>query len=165
MKPGLLQGRQPLFWAAASLLALLVLLAIAFLAGACYYSNVLRDDALSVEHHAPRYDITVVSVSDNTVTLDAAKKDAHGDWQQVGVMGLEWPGGYARLGRILELDRETQVVQRELTLLSGALSQGMAVDTDGYSFPFDPVAGRGLDFQEVAVTDSLGNWQLPSLVR
>lgn len=133
-------------WGAAGAAILLTLVTAAFLASACHYSDVLRHDALSVEYNPPSYGIVVVSGGDGTITLDPGAKGPSGDCQQDGIIGLEWPGGYGKLGAILAKDTGTQVVERKFALVSGEITAGTLANTDGFAFPTDPLVGRDLEF-------------------
>lgn len=65
-------------------------------AGGWYYA----DELLQVRTAPPDYPIEVVAIAGSTVTLSGPGA------QEPGVVGLEWPGGFARLGPEIDLDGE-----------------------------------------------------------
>src|SRR3972149_5137580 len=103
-------------------ITLLFIAAVAVFGVAWHYTNVLDAGALRPDLDAPAFDLRIVAVSDATVTLAADGADADDDWRRPGVWGLEWEGGYARVGRILP--READQVTREPVRVVGQAGPG-----------------------------------------
>ena len=146
-------------WKVPTLVALaVVLLAIIGLGGiGWYYSGVLRNDALVVDHTSSEPDLDVVAIGEGQVTLrvtDRTKSD--GPWTKSGIWGLEWDGGYDQVGAILEIS--DQEVLRERFPITGKLELGEAVRLDSFAFPDDPQTAYGLPFEEVAFPSPLGEF-------
>ena len=140
-----------------SFVALLLVAIVGVAAGGWYYSNVLKNDALVVDHTPSEPDLEVIAVGEGRVTLgvtDRTKSD--GPWTKDGIWGLEWNGGYAQVGAIFEID--DREVLREFLLVTGDLSAGETVRLDSYSFAGDPQTARGLPFEEVAYSSPLGDF-------
>ncbi|MEE8362669.1 MAG: alpha/beta fold hydrolase, partial [Dehalococcoidia bacterium] len=101
----------------------------------------------------------VAAAGDGTVTL--AHPSGDGVWSEAGLWGLEWAGGYARVGRILATGDGT--VTRELTPLTGTPAPGEAARLDRVAFPENPLAAHGLAYEDVTFTSpvgELGAWLL-----
>lgn len=133
--------------------------AVALFGGGWYYSNEIRDGALRVEHEPPEFDLEVAAAGDGTVTL--AHPGGDGVWSEAGLWGLEWAGGYARVGRILATGDGT--VTRELTPITGTPAPGEAARLDRAAFPENPLAAHGLAYEDVTFTSpvgELGAWLL-----
>ncbi|MGC9670858.1 alpha/beta hydrolase family protein [Planosporangium sp. 12N6] len=69
--------------------------------------------------------------------------------------GLLWPTGHARLGAVVRTDRAT-VVRRVDEVTRGVLRAGMRAGMSSAVFDGDPLAARGLPFEEVTVPGELG---------
>ena len=125
---------------------------------AWYYTDVLNDGAFKVKRELPERDLVVRSVAEGAITL-APSGDAADAWQQDGVFGLEWEGGYAQVGKILDLHKDRVV--RELR--SGTPPRpGTRVRLDSFAYRPDPGA-IGLTFSEVPIATPLGEapaWRL-----
>lgn len=76
------------------------------------------------------------------------------DSERPGVYGLEWSGGHAIAGAIVDSDRDT--VTRHLRAVRGYLVPEMEVGIESYVYPGDPRQAFGLPFEEVEVPDELG---------
>ena len=78
-------------------------------------------------------------------------------------LGLIWPGGYARLGAMLDVNKTTVV--REVTSVDrGTLRPGVRGCTTARVFDGDPMSARGLAYSEVIVHGELGDlpaWLVP----
>jgi pimeloyl-ACP methyl ester carboxylesterase len=134
----------------------LLLVAAALLGFSCYYAGLLEDGALKVDQERPAYDLRVVSITDGRIELEA-QPDASDDWRQDGLLGIEWPGGYARAGRILQTDGWRVV--RELIRSHGALPRaGDLVRLDSFAYPAAPQDALNASVQEVTVTSDLGDF-------
>jgi len=78
------------------------------------------------------------------------------------VTGLEWPGGYGRLGAVL--DRTPTGVTRVFTPLVGRPEPGQPVAVDPFAYPGDPGTAVGLPFDDVILGSELGGlptWYVP----
>lgn len=138
-------------------LGIVVVGSAAVAGGGWYYSNQLRDEALVPANDPPEPDLKVLSLEEGVVTLGVtpeASKDGY--WTEDGVFGLEWEGGYGRVGAILEID-DRQVV-REFSPLHGAPEVGDVARLDSFAFPGDPQQAHGIPFEEVTFTSALGNF-------
>jgi len=120
-----------------------------------YYSESLKSGALEPDRTPDKLDLRVAALGGGRVTL-AVTKDAKsdGDWTKPGVLGIEWPGGYAQAGAILQID--SGGVVREFEPLKGDLKVGDRVRLDSFAFPRDPLEGRGIPFKDVSLSSELG---------
>lgn len=142
------------------LLALFVVVLIAIVGlvgGGWYYSNVLRNSALVVDHDPSEPDLEVAGITGRQVTLRVTgQAESDGPWTKDGIWGLEWEGGYARVGRILEVTDED--VLREFFPVTGDLRNGDLVRLDSFSFEGTPQVALGIPFEEVAFSSPLGKF-------
>ena len=69
---------------------------------------------------------------------------------------MEWDGGYAQVGPIIELGEDR--VTRELTLVSDQLAVGQAVRLAGNAFDGNPSEVHGIPFDEVTFVSELGDF-------
>jgi pimeloyl-ACP methyl ester carboxylesterase len=79
-----------------------------------------------------------------------------------GTYGLDYDGGYGRLGPIGS--RRADGVVRAFTSEHGALAPGTPARVDTYAYDGDPRSALGLDYQDVSVHDELGDfpaWYVP----
>ena len=142
--------------------ALLAVSAVALLAfgglaaGGWYFSDRLKGGALEPDRDPDELDLQVVSLGEGRVTLRATEKAGDdGAWREDGLFGLEWEGGYGRVGSILGIDDE-QVV-REFFAVGGAPEVGDLARMDSFAFPRDPQEAHGIGFREVSFTSELGD--------
>jgi len=127
------------------------------LRGGWYYADALKHEALEVDHSSPAPDLRVVALGRDGITLaTTAGTDDTGDWRRPGTFGLEWEGGYGRVGSIMALNGR-QVV-REFEPVDGSPQAGLAVRLDSFAFPGDPQEAYGLPFEDVTVTSPLGGF-------
>lgn len=99
-----------------------------------YYSGQIEDGALRVKHDPAKYEVEVVALEDGRITLSfPTEEDLR---KEPRMMGLEWPGGYARVGETLEIDGNKAL--REYAPLEGALAMGDRVRFDNFAYPGDP---------------------------
>lgn len=117
-----------------------------------YYSSQIEDGALAVEHEPEEYDIRVIALEGDRVTLESPE-DAD-PRKEPRTTGLEWPGGYAAVGGILAVDGPTAV--RSHTPVEGALREGSLVRYDKFAYPGDPERAHGIPFTEVRFAAPLG---------
>ncbi len=122
-----------------------------------YFSDRLKGGALEPDRDPDELDLQVVSLGEDSVTLRATEKASDdGDWTEDGLFGLEWEGGYGRVGAIQELD-EQQVV-REFFAVRGAPEVGELVRMDSFAYPGDPQQAHGIPFEEVTFVSELGEF-------
>lgn len=122
-----------------------------------YYAEVLRDGALKPDREPDELDLEVTALDEGRVTLRPTDKaDEDGDWTHRGTFGLEWAGGYAQVGEIL--DRDDEQVVREFFPWRGSLRVGDMVRLDSFAFPGDPQQAHGIPFEEVTFPARLGNF-------
>ena len=143
----------PGFWA----LVVILIGIVGLSGGGWYYANVVRHDALVVDHTPSKPDLKVVAITADRVTprvTSRAKTD--GSWTKAGIWGLEWDAGYAQVGTILEVN--DQEVVREFLHVTGDLSIGDLVRLDSVSFVGTPKVALGLPFEEVSFSSPLGGF-------
>jgi len=138
--------------------ALLLALGAAALAGVgWYYADALKSGALVPDHDQPIFDLRVVAVDGEKITLEATDEtDTEGDWVRDGIFGLEWSGGYGQVGDILERSGETEV--RRFFPLTATPAVGVSARLDSFAFPADPLEAHGIGFQEVSYDSPLGEF-------
>ena len=145
-------------WPRRLLVAVLALLAVFYHGGGWYFSNVIRDRALSgAERRASldlSPDLTVEAVTAGAVVLRPIGDGPTGLTLD-GTFGLRWDGGYGQVGAITS--RGGQDVSRSFTLLQGdPPSIGADAQLDARAYP-DPAAA-GVDVREVTVRGPLGDY-------
>ncbi|MBA8929838.1 hypothetical protein BC739_007071 [Kutzneria viridogrisea] len=145
--PGVRRGRAPRIVIVSTASALVVVLGLLLGVG-WYYSGELLDPAKAVPGYG---DVSLGATAVNGVSAVSLQKG--GDTANEGLWGLEWPGGFAHLGKVLSQD-DTKVV-RELVLGTAPPSDTKVRMTPAM-WPSDPKAALGLDFQEVRVQSELG---------
>jgi len=146
-------------WRTLTLLAVGFIFAslLAVFAGGWYYSDQLKDGAFSVKHESDELDVQVIAVEDGRITLRATPEaDEDGDWAHAGVYGLEWVGGYGRVGEIVE--REGSQVVRLFEPLEGVPRPEEMARLDSYAFPGNPFKAHGIAFEEVTYASPLGEF-------
>lgn len=138
---------------------LALFLIVAVLGIGWYYSGQIEDGALRVKHDPEEYDVEVVALDDGRITLRSpTEEDLR---KEPRTMGLEWSGGYARVGEMLEIDGNE--VLREYELLEGTLAVGDRVRFDKFAYPGDPMRAHNISFEEVRFASPLGDlaaWQV-----
>ena len=138
---------------------LAIFLLVAVLGIGWYYSGQIEDGALRVKHDPEEYDVEVVALDDGRITLGfPAEEDLR---KEPRTMGLQWPGGYARVGENLEIDGNEAI--REYTPLEGVLPVGERVRLDKYAYPGDPMRALDISFEEILFASQLGDlaaWQV-----
>ncbi|MGH2676831.1 MAG: alpha/beta hydrolase [Actinomycetota bacterium] len=140
--------RRVALWTAAGLAVVLI---VALVGGGWYYSDQIEADLLSVQNEAPEYDVRVLAVDADRVTLQRTD-----DTVLRGTYGLEWPGGYGQITQILEASPGR--VQREFRLLQGSLSAGQRARVRSSAFPGDPEQAFGLPFDHTEYSSDLGRF-------
>ncbi|MCZ6631565.1 MAG: hypothetical protein O7D28_09480, partial [Actinobacteria bacterium] len=97
-----------------------VLVAVFYGGGGWFFSSLLFDDALSGEQRRADlvdivYDVTVVAVGENTVTLEVPA-DPPNELSTGELWGLRWEGGYGQVG-VITAEDSTGVTRRFTQLL------------------------------------------------
>ncbi len=131
---------------------LVVLLVAGALVVAWYFAGV----AVAVTHGVDR-PLTASPAAAGAVRLSDGT-DAGLD----GTYGLDFDGGYGRLGPVAT--RGADGVVRAFTAGHGTLAPGTPARVDTYGYDGDPRTALGLDYQDVAVHDALGDfpaWYVP----
>ncbi len=127
------------------------ILAVASLvAGSCWTTGEIRRSAFHVDHDPDEFELRVAAVESGLVTVRGANRDLRRD----GVFGLQWPGGYGRMGEIVSVDGDA--VTRRWSLLEGELAAGDSVRLDVFAMPHDPLRAHGIAFREVTYRAQLG---------
>ncbi len=137
-------------------LAFLVVLLAVLALGGWYISNELKRGALMPSRNPGQHDLEVVDIREGQVTLrltPLANED--GPWRRDGIWGLQWDGGYARVGAIVDITG--QQVIREFHPLSEHPSIGEMVHLDSFAYPGDPKEALGLSYQDVSFSSPLGD--------
>lgn len=145
-------------WPRRLLVGVLVLLAVFYLGGGWYFSNVIRDRALSgAERRASLAfspDLTVQAVTGDAVVLRPIGDGPTGLTLD-GTFGLRWDGGYGQVGRITS--RNGGDVSRSFSLLEGdPPATGAEAQLDPRAYP-DPSAA-GVDAPDVVINGPLGDY-------
>jgi alpha-beta hydrolase superfamily lysophospholipase len=145
-------------------LAVVVVLAVAFFSAGWYFAGQIRSGALKVEPAAPirAYDdVRVVGLSDGRVQLRAL-----GDQPSLvkpELYGIAWRGGTGHLGASVSVSGG--VVTRPLTVASGSPPvAGQPALLDRAYFLGDPGTALGIPVQDVVVQGPLGplpSWYFP----
>lgn len=147
-------------WPRRAALGAAMVLVLAY-AGVGWYISGEIISALEVKPRTTTYDVDVVEVTADSITLVVPESDEAVE-NLDAVMGLRWEGGYAQLGPgTTTAAGET----RPFRLLEGdppPIGADVAV-FDGFAFPGDP-AGLGLVFQTVTYPGPNGDldaWFIP----
>ena len=126
--------------------ALAVVAAVGF---AAVQSWSFSSDVVIPDHSGPPYELDVHAAAPGQVTLT---RDEYSE--RPGVYGLEWRGGHAILGRVL--DRDADTVTRTVRAVRGRLRVGAETRIDTNVFHGDPRSARGLPYESVEVRGELG---------
>ncbi len=124
-----------------------------------YYSNLIEDGALRVKHDPPEYEVEVVALEDGQVTLRFPTEEEL--LKEPRTMGLEWPGGYARVGGNIEATGNEAL--REYELIEGALAVGDLVRFEKNAYPGDPLRAHSISFEDIRFAAPIGEfdaWQV-----
>jgi len=143
-------------WVLRGVIAVLVLALAGVLGVAWYFSGV----AIAVGNHQLVPGTTVVALSPDRSTVQLAR--GH-DPEMAGVQGLEWAGGYGRLGAVLDAGPTTVI--RSFTPVQGLPDVGTRAGIDADAYPGDPRTALGLAFEEVRPRSDVGylpTWYMPA---
>lgn len=109
------------------------------------------------DHSGWAPDVRVERLAPGRIVLERGE-----DSERPGVYGLEWSGGHAIAGAIVDSDEDT--VTRRLRAVRGYLTAKMDVGIDSNVFSGDPGQAFGIPFAGVDVPDELGPmpaWSIP----
>ncbi|MFQ5522359.1 MAG: alpha/beta hydrolase [Acidimicrobiia bacterium] len=142
-------------------LALLFLLSTGLLlVGGIIYAEGVKRSALVVRGPRRTFGVWVRGLLNSRVVLAAV--EPHQGIGHPGILGLWWPEGYGRLGRVegvvgLEVTRSFEHLVGEPPPLcpQGPLENCPPVDIEAYAYPSDP-SDAGLGFEEVTYETPLG---------
>jgi uncharacterized protein len=140
-------------WLAAAAAALLASLTIG-VALSWHFS----DRVLAPDHSEWSPQVQVEGLPPGRIVLERTE-----DTERPGVYGLEWTGGRAIVGAVLDADEET--VTRQLRTRRGYLVPDMDIGLEPNTFGGDPRQAFGLPFKDVAVGGELGPmpaWFVPA---
>ncbi len=126
----------------------MLILSVGFGGSSWYYAGLIEDGGLRIDR-TREYEVRVVSIDGDTITLDAPDDDLRPD-----LLGLEWPGGYGRADGALGPDGDFEV--RGYGPVIGELSPGDMIRFDKQAFFDDPLAARGVPFTEVTYESPIG---------
>lgn len=139
----------------------MAVVAVAVLAGlSCYFAGRIELGTLHVDHSFD-LDLRVVTSGNGRIEFEALE-GASQNRTKDGIWGLEWPGGYGRVGRIIEIDGKRVV--RELSAYWDQPALGTLVRVDSLSFPPDPQKALGVAYQDVTISSLAGDfpaWLIP----
>lgn len=127
-----------------TLLSLVLVLALAAGAVGWYYA----DELLLVNPGEPERPLEVVAVADGSVTLVGEPPE------DAPITGLEWDGGYARVGA--ELSRDGTTVERELIPYPDVPDVGTPARLHFYASPPELSSVSELSVEEIAFDAELG---------
>ncbi len=126
-----------------------LIVAVALLAVAGWMqSEQIESRLLQVSEQPVAYDLEVLAVTSDTVTLPLSKEA-----EAPGVWGLEWVGGYAVVGEVVATTETT--VTREIVMQSGVLRPGANAVIDRYAVESNP-ADCGVEYTNVFYEGPLG---------
>ena len=132
---------------------------VIFLAAAWYYADMLKDKALSVEREPTFFDLRVVSVGDDTMTLEPVVEDPTDRWEKVGIWGLEWEGGYGRIELSNPVTEDSPTIH-QFTMIKNEPAIGTLVTVDGFAFRGNPKTTRGITFEDILIQSFVGDCAL-----
>ena len=134
-----------------------LLVSLGLIGSGWYYSGVLKDQGLVPDWSWPDFDLEVVIVEEDQITLRAtAETEEDGPWIQDGIWGLELANSYHRVGSIVEV-RDREVVREFFPNDSRPLVGEMA-RLNSSSYSSDPQDAFGIAFQEVFFSSPLGEF-------
>ena len=139
-------------WLIAGIAVPIVLIAIGAAVSWHFSSAVLVPD-----HSQWAKDVEVERLPPGRIVLARDKET-----ERPGVYGLEWDGGHAIAGAVVDDTADT--VTRRLREVRGYLVPGMEVGVESYVYTGDPGQAFGLPFADVDVPDELGPmpaWSIP----
>jgi pimeloyl-ACP methyl ester carboxylesterase len=140
---------------------LLFPVALVLLIAMWYYTNELNKGAFVPDNTKPPVNVRVLEAGDGRIRL-APLEGEDSAWNQDGLYGLEFDGGYARIGRVI--DDHPDSVLRELFPVTGTPEAGSDARVDTFVYRGDPKTAFNLDFEDVTITAPAGDapaWLVP----
>ena len=135
-----------------AVIAVVVVLLIADLAVAWYYSDVLADEGLRITDDKVDYTLTASPAGDGLVRLEGDlvedRLDRPGNW------GLAWDGGLANVGNVVE--EGEGFVTRSMSIVEGTLRRPSAAELSRAIYPSNPFEAFGIMYREVEYSAPLG---------
>jgi uncharacterized protein len=140
------------------LVVLLGLVVLFHVGGGWYFSNVIRDRALSGDSRRasldPAYDLSVRSVTNDSVALEPTGEPPR-SLNTPGTFGLRYDGGYGQVGAIVRADGATVVRAFDVTQgAPPAVGAGAQLDARAYADP----ASAGVRPRAVTISGPLGDY-------
>jgi pimeloyl-ACP methyl ester carboxylesterase len=119
-------------------------------------SDELRKAGLQLEDQTLVYDLEVIAVSNDTITLrSTSETNDDSGWITDGLWGLESDSGtYHHVEDIHTLT--TNQVERKFSPGDGELHAGDLVRVDSWNYPKNPFAGLGINYTEETYVSPLG---------
>lgn len=134
------------------LIAVLAFVALLFAAVGWYFSN----EILGPDRRPGNTGQTVLAHTDSTITLVATRKA-----RRAGEWAIEWPGGYGRIGPLIEEDDARVVTHFRIV-------SGQPPDTTsrlaGFAPDADPRTWLGYSFEDITIPARIGTlpaWLVP----
>jgi len=140
----------------------IVLVLLVLVGGGWYFSGVLEEDGLRVDNSDPENSVSVVAISDDTITLKQLPGAEEEESLSISaIWGITDGANYGRLGHVLsESDGD---ITREFEYMLGRFGVGDEAYLDRTSFPHNPTH-EGLAFEEVVIPSDIGDigaWYFP----
>lgn len=130
-----------------------VLVVVVLVLGASwYYSGLIEDGAFKIDREPDELDLEIVSVTEDQISFRHPSGD--GRWEQPGVWGLEWDGGFARVGDVIS--NKAGVISRVFMSQESLPAVGTTARMTREVFNGDPLTAHGLPFKEVSFPAPLG---------
>lgn len=144
--------RRRRWWIAAAVISLIAAIAAVVAVSWQYSSAVLVPD-----HSSWAMQTEVEDLAPEQIVL-ARNEDS----ERPGVYGLDWEGGHAIVGAIV--DESDDTVTRRLRDVRGYLTAGMDVGVEANAYSGDPEQAFGIEFVTVDIASELGpipSWSIP----
>jgi pimeloyl-ACP methyl ester carboxylesterase len=123
--------------------------AVLLLIAMWYYTNQLNNGAFVPDNSTPPANVRVVEVTDGRIRLAPLDGQEKSAWNKDGLYGLEFDGGYARIGRVIDIQPDS--VLRELFVDGATPKEGNEARVDTFVYRGDPKTALGIDFENVTV--------------
>jgi pimeloyl-ACP methyl ester carboxylesterase len=137
---------------------------LAIVGGGWYFSSVLYEDGLRVDHELPEPRVTIIAIDEDTITLkqipDAEEEE---NLDLSAIWGITNGRSYGQLGDVIS--SADGLVTREYTSIVGQQSVGQDMYLERAAFPFSPLDAYGLDFEQVEFISPIGKldaWHVPA---
>lgn len=150
-------------WPRYLFIGLLLLIGIYYIGGGWYFANAIRDDLLAVNQPTVDYDLQVVDVDSEAITLRETE-GRDDELRAPGTYGLTWDGGVGRLGAIIDTSGSAEVTRAFEVLEGTPPALNAPADANKKVFPPDPQRAFGVPFENVQYESRLGAmdaWFIP----